>query len=966
MSDAPSATPSWEPPSAEELGKLLPQYEVEKLLGRGGMGAVFKGRQVSLDRPIAIKILSSNLDTADGSFAGRFQNEARAMARMSHPGIVEVYQFGRTDTGLLYIVMEFIEGTDVAKMIARKGHLPVDHALAITAHVCDALQYAHDRGIVHRDIKPANIMVGYDGVVKVADFGLAKATETEDSGLTRSGTALGTLHFMAPESLILGSVVDHRADIYAVGVMLYQMLTGKLPQGVFKLPSALVDGMDHRFDDILKKALREDRDVRYQSAAELRADLDAILTQPVAKVEADATHAPAALSTMERPQRPADGPADDPLLTVYQRKRPLSSFIWVTLLVTAGLLLWASQHWQLTIETSPPKAAPAQDDHLAQAPVVPPPPKPATPLTTKAEPVELPAPAPKPEPDTTTLPVLATVAKASIVPPGKVARVTDLLPLVDPASDRLAGKWTRVPEGILCEAPGRLQLPHALTTDEFDYEYEFSLVSPKVGWVCVRFPAVARRIPWTVQEHPKKPNPFYHFPFLDNAPAAAVTEVVVQRPEILVPGKRYHCVLKVRKDSLEAVWNDVPILYWEGDLRRFRHDAANPTTDPRYLDIGVNSGSVLFHKVQVTEFFPAGSNPELAALKTQWQTLERDKILKAHDAALIQLDAGFLGGLDRLSAEAAKAGQASLVSALAKEKVRLALKQPLPASDDAVLPDDLKRLRSIYRTELAKLDRQRAETHAALVAPHLVGLRTLEAELTQSGRADEAVAVKSYHDAIATPAKSPSKVEAQPSGDANSDRMVAEWALAKGGHVWIYGTNVAITRGADLPGRDIVIKKLVFWDDDKTIKAPNVGTQDMLRFRGLEWLKELELRANPIGDAGLQILADLPSLTALRVHACGVSDAGLAHIAKLVDLQTLDVGYTGGRITDAGAAHLSKLTKLRWLNIYDSKITDKTLSDVLAKLPSLNWVELTATKVTANGVLAFKKAKPKCRVVKYN
>ncbi len=243
MPDSPaSSTPrqTWQPPSAEELQALLPQYEISEMLGRGGMGAVYKGRQIALDRPVAIKILSNLLDEADASFAERFKNEARAMGRIMHPGVVAVFDFGETPDGLLYIVMEFVEGTDVSRMLARQKQLPAEHAMAITAHVLDALAYAHERGIIHRDIKPANIMVGYDGVVKVADFGLAKMTSVEGmSGLTQSGTAMGTLHYMAPESLMLGTSVDHRADIYAVGVMLYQMLTGMLPQGIFKMPPRL-------------------------------------------------------------------------------------------------------------------------------------------------------------------------------------------------------------------------------------------------------------------------------------------------------------------------------------------------------------------------------------------------------------------------------------------------------------------------------------------------------------------------------------------------------------------------------------------------------------------------------------------------------------------------------------------------------------------------------------------------------
>ncbi len=331
----------WEPPTAEDLQKLLPQYEITALLGRGGMGAVYKGTQKSLDRPVAIKILSNQLDAADASFAERFKNEARSMAKLKHPGIVGVYDFGETPDGMLYIVMEFIEGTDVAKMISKKGRLHTDHAMAITAHVCDALAYAHERGIIHRDIKPANIMVGYDGVVKVADFGLAKMSHDNRSGLTQSGMAMGTLHYMAPEALMLGSSVDQRADIYAVGVMLYQMLTGKLPQGLFEMPSLQVKGLDPRYDGIISKALREDREVRYSNALAMRLDLDAILTQPVVKVDAAAEKAPAALPTQARPQRPAGQPyRPPPPQVIVQPPKKGSPLLWGALLAMTLAAAW--------------------------------------------------------------------------------------------------------------------------------------------------------------------------------------------------------------------------------------------------------------------------------------------------------------------------------------------------------------------------------------------------------------------------------------------------------------------------------------------------------------------------------------------------------------------------------------------------------------------------------------------------
>jgi serine/threonine protein kinase len=721
----------WEPPSPEDLSKALPQYEITCMLGRGGMGAVYQGVQTSLDRQVAVKILPLDLGEGDTGFAERFKNEAKAMARLNHPGIVEVYNCGETADGMLYFVMEFVAGTDVQRMLEKQGRLPPEHALAITAHTCDALAYAHERGIVHRDIKPANIMVGYDGVVKVADFGLAKMSHAADSGLTQSGVAMGTLHYMAPEALMLGIAVDHRADLYAVGVMLYQMLTGKLPKGLFEMPSKLVAGLDPRFDDILNKALREDREIRHQSAMEFRAELDRILTQPVPKVEAGAEAAPAALPTQARPRK-----APEPARRQAPPRRKTSSVTWAGLLAIAGLALWLAliPHRPSTIEGGVALDSPGSTPAAANNSEAPPPPSP------KSIPTKVTAPPPSSK--------AVAPAPSRLVgePLGKVRRVTELLPLADPAKDTLGGRWKRVPEGLLCEVEGRLQLPYPVSVDEFDYEFEFSLASETVGWVCARFHAAGRTIPFTMQEHRQREKPFYHFVFLDGARASTVTSSVAELPEKLVRGKRYRCTLKVRKNSLNAIWNDVPALYWEGDLRRFRHDRDKPRKDPRFPDIGVNSGSVLFHSARIIEFLPPATPPELAALQQQWDKLHAERVKEPHEAALVKLQADYLGGLQRARAEAVQMRQTSLADALAQEQQRVSARQPLPETDANGTPTDLKILREIYRTALAGLEQQRVNNQTELMKPYLSRLLTLEKELAQLDRNIDAATVKAHHD----------------------------------------------------------------------------------------------------------------------------------------------------------------------------------------------------------------------------
>ncbi|MBX7212035.1 MAG: protein kinase [Verrucomicrobiaceae bacterium] len=318
----------WVAPTVEELQAKLPQYEVLEILGRGGMGAVYKARQKSLKRLVAIKILPLGLADDEFKFAERFQNEAQTMAAMNHPAIVAVHDFGAVDVGralapasaaagasrraedspphqeLLYFVMEFVDGTDVHKMIQASGRLSGEYALSITAHVCDALSYAHKRGVIHRDIKPANILIDQEGHIKVADFGLAKMHDpAQTSGLTRTNMTMGTPDYVAPEVLNTGMVADHRADIYAVGVMLYQMLTGEVPRGMFKLPSDKGVGSDPRFDAIICKAMEQDREDRYQTALEVRRDLDVILTTPQPKNDGTGV-----VPAKELPQRPVARP----------------------------------------------------------------------------------------------------------------------------------------------------------------------------------------------------------------------------------------------------------------------------------------------------------------------------------------------------------------------------------------------------------------------------------------------------------------------------------------------------------------------------------------------------------------------------------------------------------------------------------------------------------------------------------
>ena len=289
-SGVPSA--GFVPPEPGALAEQFPQLEILELLGQGGMGAVYKARQRQLDRVVALKILPPQVGRTE-AFAERFTREARSLAKLSHPGIVMVYDFGHTQAGLYYFVMEFVDGTDLRHVI-RSGQLSPAEALSIVPQICEALQYAHEEGVVHRDIKPENIMLNKKGQIKITDFGLAKLLDQPATAytLTQAGQRMGTPHYMAPEQIEHPHLVDHRADIYSLGVVFYEMLTGELPLGRFPLPSRKVH-IDVRLDEVVLKTLEKEPERRYQHASEVKIDVETISSEipvygPAAEAAQDA------------------------------------------------------------------------------------------------------------------------------------------------------------------------------------------------------------------------------------------------------------------------------------------------------------------------------------------------------------------------------------------------------------------------------------------------------------------------------------------------------------------------------------------------------------------------------------------------------------------------------------------------------------------------------------------------------
>jgi serine/threonine protein kinase len=277
------------PLSPDELAPHFPQLEILECLGRGGMGVVYKARQKSLNRLVALKLLAPER-VSDADFARRFEQEAQALAALNHPNIVTVYDFGQAG-GFYFLLMEFVDGVNLRQAM-KAGRFTPQQALAVVPPVCEAMQCAHENGIVHRDIKPENLLLDKDGRVKIADFGIAKMlhSDSSDIGLAESQPA-GTPQYMAPEQKEHAGA-DHRADIYSLGVVLYELLTGELPAGKLQPPSRKVQ-VDVRLDEIVLRALESAPELRFQTAAELRTQVETMVMTPAPNSTLPAPPAPA-------------------------------------------------------------------------------------------------------------------------------------------------------------------------------------------------------------------------------------------------------------------------------------------------------------------------------------------------------------------------------------------------------------------------------------------------------------------------------------------------------------------------------------------------------------------------------------------------------------------------------------------------------------------------------------------------
>ncbi len=317
------SAPSFNAPDLSQLADLLPGYDFEALIAAGGMGAVYKARQRSLDRNVAIKVLPRELGE-DPEFRQSFAQEARAMARLNHPNLIGVYDSGNVD-GMLFMVMEYVHGKSLFHS-AYQSKIEPRQAVEIILGVCAGLQHAHENGIIHRDIKPANILLTPKAEPKVGDFGLARPAGPDSPGLI-----MGTPGYMAPEVVERPEHADHRSDLYAVGVLLYELLTGGLPGADPVAPSRLC-GCDPELDEICLKAMAADPAARFSSAKEMSGRLERWLKGP------------APVAAPARESQPVEAPAP-------VKRQVRVGFNWIllrNLVVIAVLLVMIRWTWQFT------------------------------------------------------------------------------------------------------------------------------------------------------------------------------------------------------------------------------------------------------------------------------------------------------------------------------------------------------------------------------------------------------------------------------------------------------------------------------------------------------------------------------------------------------------------------------------------------------------------------------------------
>ncbi|MBN1567262.1 MAG: serine/threonine protein kinase [Acidobacteria bacterium] len=369
------------------IGTVIGNYRIVRELGQGGMGAVYEGIDVMVERPVAVKMLRAEI-ARNPEVIERFRVEAVTLARLNHPCIATLYSFFREGENY-YMVMEFVRGDTLENMIRRSGRLAPEYTAEILAQTLDGMAHAHSMGVLHRDIKPANIMITTEGRVKVTDFGIARVLGS--SRMTRDGRIIGTLEYLAPER-IRGEEADIRSDLYSVGVVMYEAISGRLPFTAdtdYDLmqahlnqppPSLLSQGLQCPgwVHTVLSRALAKSRDERFQSAEEFRDTLAAVASHPISHPGVTATVSSARFNPIQREASSSQaGVSSEPTTVPLNKKLPLKPIALAAgaLVVLLGLFLIIQSYRSAQTETQTMVASSPQPTPTAPEPLPPAEPK---------------------------------------------------------------------------------------------------------------------------------------------------------------------------------------------------------------------------------------------------------------------------------------------------------------------------------------------------------------------------------------------------------------------------------------------------------------------------------------------------------------------------------------------------------------------------------------------------------------
>jgi serine/threonine protein kinase len=907
--------------------------------------------------------------------------------------------------------MEYIDGTDVAKMILSQGRLPAEYALAITAHVCDALQYAHTHGIIHRDIKPANILINMEGVVKVADFGLAKAADASQMGLTKTNMAMGTPDFVAPEALSPGMIVDGRADLYAVGVMLYNMLTGNVPRGAFRMPSTTV-ATDSRFDTIIIKSMEMDREMRYQTAFDIRRDLDVILTTP--HVEAGGQSS-AAIPKQSLPQKPvARGPQqpseksgvpapDHAPTSAAAKKSSLGPILGIaaTVIIAVGLYF-------LFKPKSPTPVTPSPTVIGKSAPALQPPAQPAsTPLVSTAPKTTKAVPSPPsgsakqtPELPKKNDPIKMSAPVASGPAPNSTPAANgavNLLALVDPSRDMIDGDWKLV-NGEL-KGGGKTEFSRIAFKVPVPEEYDFRIRFTRSGGdkaVAQHVPFRGRDVMWLMGGFGNKASGLEQVggkAGINNPTTVALS---------LENNRRYESVVKVRRDRIQVELDGKLVMEYKSDGSDLSVFEKWKYPDPKKLGVGCQQATV-FHSIELMPVStlkaaglatapvlpmavpaipqpaipaPQSSDPRLAQLAAGFKARYEADAQKPYLTALAALNQSYVSnGIGRARTAAQKKGALAEVTALDAEKARILKNEALPPADLDTLPASLKTLRATYRTALAKIEADRAQKAAPLYDLYLGALDAYIAELTKANKIDEAQKVKTLRDDIAAqkpqidagaatvptgnaprtamnrPGTKPAPASAEESTGGRGSRWyeAARWVVSVGGYLRVEknGKTSDVRSEADIPPGRFEVLDVQI---DANPKSATIKDDDFTRFSGLK-LRYLRLVDLKITDAAFTFLPTIPDMEMIVLDRIPITDAVLTHIAPLKKLTELQI-QRAPQFSGAGLERLVSLPNLKTVWFTAGGFNDAG-AKALAGAKSLERASLEGTAVTDEGVAAF-------------